>query len=134
MPLKNNFNVDSWRLLPYWVCVFTMPAAIFMTIMSMFGFEINQELFFTSAIISAVVVYCVMRYYPAFAYKAIIVLAVLFTTGVAFSFANAAYTTGGILPAAIVTVVIFALSYFVNRYALKPKPTSAYTPVVFFMF
>lgn len=134
MSLKDNFNIDSWRLFPYWVCVFTSPAAIVITIMVIMGYELTSGILFVTGIASALAVYLTMKYYPVFAYKAIVVIAVLFTAGVAFDFTKASYISGGIIPALITPIPIFLLSYLVNRYALKPKPNSPIRPAVFFFF
>lgn len=134
MSLKDNFNIDSWRLFPYWICVFTSPAAIALVVIAIIGYELTPELFTISNIVSALCVYLIMKRYPVFSYKAIIVIAVLFTAGVAFEFAKVAYLASGIVPALIVPIPIFLLSYLVNRYALKPKPNSPIRPAVFFFF
>ncbi|NLB76501.1 MAG: hypothetical protein GX799_08555 [Crenarchaeota archaeon] len=139
MPLKENFRTDSLLLLPYWILVFLLPSAFLFSILAVMGaIDLNDDSKVLQAVLltsipSVIFVYYGMRRWPTIAYKTIVITAALFTFYLATSAFYVAIQGGGGLIWAIVSALLICIpSYFINRYALTPKPDSPIVKSVIF--
>lgn len=118
MSSRNNFRLDSLILIPYWLVLFTIPAALVFTLMFLVGYvPTSSTEFFLMTILSAVVSYFLIKRYPVTAFKVMIGIAALFTVYVAFGAAVIGYHSSGLLVGLLAAAATIAVSYAVHKYA-----------------